>query len=294
VLLRDRLRVTAVLIVALAGVGSLSASARGATSTSQWLTLAQAKRAIHRGHVDLVYCANWGGSENSPYCLVKSTPVALSILSATVRSYGASRLFSGERRWQTFLVDVTCGSDLRSGRQFHSVFVWDFQLENNVGEAANSDNPGMTGVARPGCLPSSPQPPLAQPTPSPRPRTLAPPSPAQTTKYTKLALTRRLGSAFTDRTSSLVFRTCTVGKHAVVQDLTGGGVVTAQPVAKTKRCTVAWTTAKYKFSGSVTIWFAWVGAKVNWFYAYALIRVDKTCLAQGSSEKPCSTKLVVT
>jgi hypothetical protein len=126
------------------------AGAGGAATGYQWLTLSQARRAVANHNIPLIWCHDVTGFAPGAYPCEDYDSVRLHVLSGTIAPMRPSRVIRGQRRWQKFLVHVTCGSDSISGRSFHGTFYWRWQTRG-FPESELPANPDYTGYVKPGC-----------------------------------------------------------------------------------------------------------------------------------------------
>jgi hypothetical protein len=116
---------------------------------SQWLTLAQAKRAVQANPAPVIYCEV--DRLGADACPVGWTPLTLDVRAAVVRGFGPPRVFDRIRKWRQFRVSVSCSKDRFSGRPFHAAFLWSFHPGRRKVETISPADPSLTGVAHPGC-----------------------------------------------------------------------------------------------------------------------------------------------
>ncbi len=149
-------RLAVVLAVAWVGVSLVSSAPGGVGAASPWLTLEQAKRAVRAHPAPLIYCEV--ARVGSDACPVGWTPLLLDVRAAHVRGYGPARFLNGRRTWRQFSVAASCALDRNSTRQFNAVFLWSYRAGNRRVETTSPTDPGLAGVAHPGCKspPTSP------------------------------------------------------------------------------------------------------------------------------------------
>jgi hypothetical protein len=135
-------------LVAAISLASVASGGTNASKSNNWMTLAQAKHKIATEVVGVWTCDAWSGSPN--YCsqdYIRS--VSLRVLRGTIRGVGATRGYHRKVLWHTFLLNVTCGSDFRSGQQFHGRFTWEFN--GTYFETTGIPDSTHTGRVYPGC-----------------------------------------------------------------------------------------------------------------------------------------------
>jgi hypothetical protein len=126
---------------------SLTSAASGSANANSWLTGPQARELTASRPVLVWTCASGTGSS----CTYDDgRRLSLRILHGTIRGNGASRQVNGQTVWQRFLLNVTCGFDVRSRHRFHGRFIWEADGTPH-GRTASPNHLAQTGRVYPAC-----------------------------------------------------------------------------------------------------------------------------------------------